>query len=167
MTLVVDYPGFIEAVKRYCAGKDDCIFYKKVGDSLHLSYVNAGSGVQIISSTSAGSIDEARAEVVKAGFCLNKGTWVTEASIEHLAQLATEVYVAAVSYETRKGPGLWMDAYSAPPTEGSVLRSIFEEFVSEGIMEDGDFEQFIHEARPNVRILDPADVERFIKQKSG
>ena len=34
-------------------------------------------------------------------------------------------------------------------------------------MEDGDFEQFIHEARPNVRILDPADVERFIKQKSG
>ena len=48
----------------------------------------------------------------------------------------------------------------------SVLRAIFEEFVSEGLIDERSFETFIAEARPIVRILDPEDLERFVKQKA-
>jgi len=166
MTLVVDFASFAAAVKRYGEGADDCIYYKKAGETIHLTFVNPKTGVQII-SFSTGKEDDVRKGLLDEGLCMMKGTWVTEASLEHLAQLTSDTYIAAVSYETRNGPGLWVDAFPAPPTEGGVLRSIFDEFVSEGLLDEGGFEQFIHEAKPQVRILDPDDIDRFIKQKHG
>ncbi len=166
MTLVVDYEGFAEALKKFGEGGKDCVFLKKVGDSVHLTYVNPRSGIQIVSFASGNEV-KVKAELESAGLCTMPGTWVTEASLEHLAQLTTESYVAAVAYDTRKGPGLWLDAFPTPPTEGAVLRAIFDEFVSEGLIDERAFEQFIHDAKPVVRILDPEDIERFIKQKAG
>lgn len=164
MTLVVDFQDFAASVKRFGKGQDDCVFYKRAGDSIHLTYVNPDKGIQIVSFRQ-GTEQAAKEEIEGHGFCASKGVWVTEASLEHLAQLTSETYIAAVSYDTKRGPGLWVDAYPAPPSEGSVLRAIFEEFVSEGLIDERAFEQFIQEAKPLVRILEPADVDRFIKQK--
>lgn len=164
MTLVVDFADFPDAVRRFGAGEGDCVFYKRVGEAVHLTYLNPTSGVQVV-SFAQGSEGDVKADLERQGFCTMKGTWVTEASLEHLAQLTSETYVAAVAYETRRGPGLWLDCFPTPPTEGAVLRAIFDEFVSEGMLDEGSFEQFIHEGKPNVRILDPEDIERFLKQK--
>lgn len=166
MVLVVDYPSFVPAVKRYTNGEDDCIYLKRAGDSLLLSYVNPHTGIQVL-AFGIGKEDDIVARLEGEGLCVAKGLWVTEASLEHLSQLSNDTYVAAVAYETRKGPGLWIDAYATPPSEGSVLRAIFEEFVSEGLIDESSFETFIAEARPIVRILDPEDMVRFVKQKAA
>jgi hypothetical protein len=165
MVLVVDYPGFVPAVKRYGVGNDDCVYTKRAGESLLLSYVNPTTGVQVL-AFGIGKEGDVVARLESEGLCVSKGLWVTEASLEHLAQLTNETYVAAVAYETKKGPGLWIDGYATPPSEGSVLRAIFEEFVAEGVLQERAFETFIAEARPTVRILDPEDLERFVKQKA-
>ena len=166
MVLVVDYPSFVPAVKRYGTGEDDCVYTKRAGENLLLSYVNPKTGVQVL-AFGIGKEEDVLARLDAEGLCSSKGMWVTEASLEHLAQITSETYVAAVAYETRKGPGLWVDAYSTPPSEGTVLRAIFDEFVSEGILDERAFETFISEARPQVRILDPDDLERFVKQKTA
>jgi len=165
MVLVVDYPSFVPSVKRYASGEDDCVYIKRAGESLLLSYVNPRSGVQVL-AFGIGREEDVIARLEQEGLCVATGLWVTEASLEHLAQVSNETYVAAVAYETKKGPGLWVDAYATPPSEGSVLRAIFEEFVSEGLIDERSFETFIAEARPIVRILDPEDLERFVKQKA-
>jgi hypothetical protein len=165
MTLVVDYKDFFAAVKRHGIGDDsDCVYYKRVGDSINLTYVNPQTGVQVVSFSPEGE-GEVTAALEAQGLCGSKGTWVTEASLEHLTQLASETYIAAVAYDTKKGPGLWIDALPTPPSEGAVLRAIFDEFVSEGLLDERAFEQFVHEAKPTVRILDPSDIERLLKQK--
>ncbi len=166
MTLVVDYPNFVPSVKRYGEGSDDCVYLKRAGESILLSYVNPNSGIQVL-AFAVGTEDEIVARLDSEGLCVSKGVWVTEASIEHLAQATNETYIAAVAYETKKGPGLWIDAYATPPSEGTVLRAIFDEFVAEGIIDERSFETFIAEARPQVRVLDPEDIERFIKQKTA
>lgn len=166
MTLVVDYPSFVPAVQRYGQGADDCIYMKRAGDSILLSYVNPTSGIQVL-AYGIGKEEDIVARLDAEGLCVAKGLWVTEASLEHLAQASNETYIAAVSYETRRGPGIWVDAYATPPSEGSVLRAIFEEFVSEGLLDERAFETFLAEARPQVRILDPDDIQRFIKQKTA
>jgi len=165
MTLVVDYPNFVPSVKRYGEGSDDCIYLKRAGETVLLSYVNPTNGIQVL-AFAVGTEDEVVRRLDSEGLCVSKGVWVTEASIDHLAQARNETYIAAVAYETKKGPGLWIDAYATPPSEGTVLRAIFDEFVSEGILDERSFETFIADARPQVRILDPEDIERFIKQKA-
>lgn len=166
MTLVVDFPEFADAVRRHSRDGDCCVMHRRVGDSTQFSYVNPDTGVQVVSML-VGTEADALKKLEQAGFKTMKGTWVTEASLELLAQLSGETFVAAVAYETRLGPGLWMDCYPYPPTEGTVLRTIFEEFVSEGFLGKGDFEVFLHEAKPMVRILSPSDLERFMKQKAS
>jgi hypothetical protein len=166
VTLIVDFATFPESIKRYGRHKDDCVYIRRSGDQFHLSYVNPDSGVQVICFLH-GTEEAIRDDLQGKGLHVAKGIWVTEASIEHLAQYEHETYIAAVAYETRNGPGLWVDASSAPPSEGSVLRAIFDEFVSEGTLDEDSFEQFIHDAKPTVRILDPDDIERFVKQKQA
>ena len=163
VTLVVDYGEFADAVKRY-GEAEQCVMYKRVGDSVHLTYVCPNSGVLVVSFF-VGSDEEAKRDLEAAGFCVTKGTWVTEASLEHLSQVVGDAYIVGVSYETRHGPGLWLDAFPTPPSEGTVLRAVFDEFVSEGQLGEDNFEEFLREARPQVRILAPNDIERFLEQK--
>ncbi len=164
MTLVVDFAEFVESVKRYGCDEGPCVYYKVMDDSVHLSYANPEKGIQIISYV-VGDEQTAKKELESKGIMAKKGSWVTEASLEHLAQLTGEAYVAAVAYETRQGPGLWLDAFPTPPSEGTVLRSIFEEFVTEGLLDEKDYERFLTDARPQVRILKPVEIDTFIKAK--
>ena len=166
MTLVVDFAEFAEAVRRFGRDDDCCIMHRRMGDSTQFTYVNPNNGVQIV-ALHVGSESDGIKELKSQGFETMRGTWVTESSLEHLAQLAGETYVAAVAYETKKGPGLWLDAYPYAPTEGTILRAVFEEFVSEGLSGEGDFEVFIHEAKPIVRILSPQEAERFLRMKQA
>lgn len=165
MTLIVDYPEFADAILRYGEVGDCCVMYRQRSDGLQLTFVDAKTGVHIVSKAQK-SETEVRRELEAKGFATLKGSWVTEASLDLVAQEESEVYVAAVSYETKEGPGLWMDAYSTPPPEGGVLRAIFEEFVNEGLLGEDDFEAFLTESRPQVRVLGPTEIEHFIKQKA-
>lgn len=131
---------------------------------MHLTYADPKSGVHV-SSFCVGTEDEVTAKLKAEGFETMRGMWVSEASLEHLAKLSGETYVAAVAYTTRTGPGLWMDAYPTPPSEGTVLRAIFEEFVAEGYVGENEFERFLELGNPTVRILGPLEIEKFLKQK--
>jgi hypothetical protein len=165
MTLVVDFSDFPDAIKRFRDSEaEPCAFYKKVGDSIELTFVNPRTQVQIVSGFS-GAEEEAVAALSQHGICVQKGVWVTEASLEHLARLAGEGYIVSVAYETNKGPGLWVDAFPYPPTEGGALRYLFEEFVSEGYLGERDFELFVHDTKPIVRIIGPEEIEKFLAQK--
>lgn len=164
MTLVVDFEDFADAVRRYGREGDDTVYFRRSGSSVHWSYLNPDTGVHV-ACFYRGDTDEAKSSLMAQGLKAKRGLWVTEASLEHLEQLAGETYVAAVAYETKEGPGLWMDAYSAPPTDGMVLRAIFDEFVSEGRIAEDQFDVFLAVARPTVRLLGPEQIERFQKQK--
>lgn len=164
MTLVVDFSEFGQSVKRYGLS-DECVVYvKPVADSVHLTYVNPQSGIQIVSFY-AGTETAAREKLEGLGFRAAKGTWVTEASLEHLARIAGEGTIVAVAYETPDGPGLWLDAWPTPVLDSTALKSLFEEFVAEGHLREDQYEEFLEHAKPVVQILSPEDVQRFIAQK--
>ncbi|HWP31367.1 MAG TPA: hypothetical protein VNK96_06555 [Fimbriimonadales bacterium] len=165
MTLFVEFPEFLRAVKMF-GGEPTacCLMLKAIRDSVHLTYADPKSGVHV-SSFCVGTEDEVTAKLKAEGFETMRGMWVSEASLEHLAKLSGETYVAAVAYTTKAGPGLWMDAYPTPPSEGTVLRTIFEEFVAEGYLGENEFERFLEEGNPTVRILGPLEIEKFLKQK--
>lgn len=164
MTLVVDFAEFPEAVTQFKSDGECCVMYRRVGDSTHFTYVNPQLGVQVV-SMQFGSEKDGIADLESRGFATLRGMWVTDASLEHLEQLAGDTYVAAVAYETKKGPGLWIDAYPYPPTEGTVLRTVFEEFVNQGLLDEREFERFIQEGKPMVRVLSPTDAEQYLKEK--
>lgn len=164
MTLVVEFDEFIRSVRRYAASDEPLVYYKPARELVHLTYVNPVSNVQVVSFF-AGSADSAVAALEAAGVAAAKGTWVTEASLEHLSQIAGEAYISAVAYQTHDGPGLWMDASPVQPLESTVFLTMFNEFVAEGHLKEEDYELFIANAMPTVRVLTPDDVQRFIAPK--
>lgn len=164
VTLVVEFAQFVEAVRRFGEPEGGCVLRKVVGDVVHLTHVNASAGVQIVSLFQGGEEDVERT-LSAEGLRTMRGVWVTEASLEHLARVAGEAHIAAVAYQTPDGPGVWMDAFPTPPSEGEVLRAIFDEFVTEGLLVARDFDTFLDEAKPQVRVLGPEEIERFLKQK--
>lgn len=164
MTLVVEFSEFASSARRYGAGADNVIYLKPVADSVHLTYVNPASKVQIVSFY-VGTEESAKKQLEADGFTTARGTWVTEASLEHLARVTGDAYIAAVAYQTPAGPGLWMDSSPTPPLESTVLKAIFHEFVDEGLLGDDQYEAFIEQAAPIVRILSPEDIQTFLRQK--
>ncbi len=166
MTLLVEFPEFVEVLKIFGSPNAKVVFYRKTLHQVHLTYADPERGFQVI-STFLGNVAEASRRLAEAGYQMLPGAWISEASLEYWAKVMGSVYVAGVAYHTPSGPGLWMDAYSSPPTEAQVLRFLFGEFVEEGLVEEGEFDRFLAEAKPTVQVLAPEDVERFLAQKGG
>lgn len=165
MTLFVDYETFPAAVRRHCSGSLAAVYVQLRGSVPVLSFFEPSCNVHVVCIADDRAPEEVEEELKARGFEVLHGLWVSEASIEQMLEAARATYVAAVAYNARGGPGLWMDAYPFHPTEGTVLRALFGEFVSEGLLQEDDFELFLREAQPIVRILTPEDAERFIRAR--
>lgn len=165
MTLFVDYETFPAAVRRHCSGPQAAVYVQLRGSVPVISFFEPSCGVHVVSIADDRAAEEVEGEMKAHGFEVLRGLWVSEASIEQMLEAARATYVAAVAYNARGGPGLWMDAYPFHPTEGTVLRTLFGEFVSEGLVQEDDFELFLREAQPIVRILTPEEAERFIQAR--
>jgi hypothetical protein len=166
VTLIVDFPEFVEVLRTFGSLNAKVVFYRKALHQVYLTHADPERNVQII-STFLGSVAEVARRLEEAGYQVLPGAWISEASLEYWAKIMGRVYVAGVAYHTPSGPGLWMDAYSSPPTEAQVLRALFGEFREEGLVEEGDFERFLAEAKPTVQVLSPEEVERFLAQKGN
>lgn len=165
VTLFVEYAAFHEAVQQHCSCPAATVYVQLRGSVPVLTFFEPSCGVHVVCIADDRAPEEVEAEMRGHGFNVSRGLWVSEASIEQMLEAARATYVAAVAYNARGGPGLWMDAYPFHPTEGTVLRTLFGEFVSEGLLQEGDFELFLREAQPIVRILTPEDAERFIRAR--
>lgn len=164
VTLIVEFPEFVEVLKRFGSPTARIVFYRRTPHQVHLTYANPERGIEVVSSF-LGSVAEVSRRLTEEGYEALPGMWISEASLEYWAKMTGNLCVAGVAYHTPSGPGLWMDAYPSPPTEAQVLRSLFEEFVAEGLVKENEFERFLVEARPQVQILSPEDVERFLANK--
>lgn len=113
--------------------------------------------VQAVSASPPGKVTE---DLRAAGIEVRKGNW----SDGQAQEPSMQFYVAAVAYRSREmKPGLWLDATVQEPTAADVLRKVFDEFRENGeLSADISFEEFIRLAHPNVGILKPSDVERFL-----
>jgi len=163
VTLFVDYETFPAAVRRHCAGAQATVYVQLRGSVPVISFFEPSCSVHVVCIADDRASEDVEAEMRAHGFEVLHGLWVSEASIEQMLEAARATYVAAVAYNAKGGPGLWMDAYPFHPTEGTVLRTLFVEFVSEGLLRQDDFELFLREAEPIVRILTPEDAERFVR----
>lgn len=99
-----------------------------------------------------------------AGFDVVPGEWRDGDSFNLDPSSGSSSYVAAVAYRSREEmPGLWMDAFPHEPTTGEVLKALYDDFAATGDLEDVPFEEFIRVAHPNVVILSPDDVAKFVR----
>lgn len=103
-----------------------------------------------------------RERLEAAELAVYEGHWRTEGAPE-LAMNEPETYVAAVAYRSGEDrPGLWIDAYSGPPSQMQVLKRLYDEFRQTGEMGELHFEEFVRLSHPNVVILHPSDLRNFV-----
>ena len=62
-------------------------------------------------------------------------------------------------------PGVWVDAYSEQPSAAMALKGLYDEFRSTGEVGEISFEEFVRLALPNVVIVSPLEIEKFIESK--
>ena len=76
-------------------------------------------------------------------------------------------YIAAIAYKSSdEMPGLWVDAFSETPTVAVAIKALYDEFRDTGEIGDISLEEFVRVANPNVTIVGPNELERFLAAKS-
>lgn len=159
MILTVPYEGFTEAVTRTINGK---VIY--VGSSGRYTVLTAGdvaSGTLVRSDTLA-SKEEATAALRQAGFVVIEGVW-RDKGIEQ-----SGLWVAAVAYRsTGETPGLWIETYDSEPTKGQVITDMYDEFCTNGEIEDIALDDFVRAARANIVILSPKSQAAMAQRLRG
>lgn len=163
MVLRVDLSKFPEAVKGLLATEE--VFASSRGSG---TWVTAGnpSRALLLSTFTKQPLDIVRRELEGSGLRVYEGEWSLQENVPSTE--VAETWVAAVAYVSRESmPGLWMDAYAAPPTAAQVLKAMYDEFRTNGEMAEVTFEEFIRLASPNVQILAPAQIADFAAEKEG
>lgn len=163
MTLHVEFEQFAEAAKRHL--KSPYAYVSRFENKTHVTAADPIANVLISASTKA-SLEEAKEKLIGAGIEVGHGGWA-EASHGPSDSLGELPFIAAVSYKSGdEMPGVWVDAYSEMPSPATVLKSIYDEFRQTGEVGDMAFEEFVRLATPNIAIVSPADVERYLSEKA-
>lgn len=164
MTLHVEFENFADAVKSHLGNAKAYIGRRE--NRTHVSAADPKSNTLISASTSLNMADASKL-LEKSGMSVEHGGW-SEAAGGATDALGELPYVAAVAYKSSEDmPGLWMDAYEIPPTPAVVLKAIYDEFRQTGEVGDMTFEEFIRLASPNVAIVGPTEIERFLSDKAA
>lgn len=120
----------------------------------------------MIAATSLVNPAEATKLLEDAGMTVHSGTWLLE-SFELDDAPVTTGYVAAIAYRTREAkPGVWLDAYDHEPTPAEVLKRLFDEFRETGELPEVTFEEFLRLAHPNVAVISPDEIVRYIERNT-
>jgi len=160
MTLTVPFAEFAAAVKRVLGAKE--AYVSSHGRSWR---VTAAADGKLVTSTVTVPKEKLTSELKEEGLQVHEGAWSLE-SLDMGPENGVDCYVAAVSYVSGDDkPGLWMDAFTDPPTGVQVLKAMYDEMLSTGELQDATFEDFLKLANANVIILAPADIRSFAHAK--
>lgn len=164
MVLRVPFERFAETVVSMAGAKR--VFAELSNGKLLLTAANPDKGIVVSAETGQG-LEKVKKSLEKDGFEVAEGVWA-----EALGALpnggSQGNYVAAVAYKSGEPmPGLWMEAFDAPPGEAQVLRAMFDEFCDTGEITDVSFEEFVRLAHPNVVVLSPEEIAAFAEKQQG
>lgn len=164
MTLHVDFDQFAATVKRLIA--EPVVFVARRDHRTCVTASDPAKQMLLFSQTKL-PIEEAQSVLQKDGMEVLHGYW-TEGEPCDPREDRHYVHVAAVSYRSGEDmPGIWIDAYSELPSTAMVLRALFDEFKETGEVGDLPFEEFVRIANPNVVVVSPAELERFLEAKEN
>ncbi|MCC7229540.1 MAG: hypothetical protein IT203_04035 [Fimbriimonadaceae bacterium] len=164
MTLHVDFDQFAATVKRLIA--EPLVFVARRDHRTCITASDPAKQMLIFSQTKL-SIEDAEGVLQKDGMEVRHGYW-TEGEPCDPREDGHHVHVAAVSYRSGEDmPGIWVDAYSDLPSTAMVLKALFDEFKETGEVGDLPFEEFVRIANPNVVIVSPVELERFLESKEN
>jgi hypothetical protein len=161
MVLRVPLESFPATVKRLLSCEQAYVMPQGTG-SIVTSADHKGASLVVCYAPT--SVEETTKQLEEQGMEVFLGTWSVE---DATTAEACEAYVAAVAYSSDEAkPGLWMDAFPEHPTLASVMRAMYDEFIATGeVPEDVSLEEFIRLANPNVVILSPSQVGKFVQAK--
>lgn len=162
MVLKVEIDRFAEEMKSRL-GTDEC--YVAAWGAGALATAGMPDKQLILASLSTHSVDKLTKELSGKGLKVQAGHWAL--TVEDLIEAHAKVpYIGAVAYKSKdQKPGVWVDAYAEEPTPGEVLMAIYNEFQETGDLSDISFEDFMKAAHPNVVIVTPEQIGRFVQQK--
>ncbi len=162
MVLRVEIDRFAEEVRARLEAKECYVAPWGPG-----SLATAGNADRqlILAAFSSHSVEATTQELTKSGLSVHSGHWAL--TVEDMIEAQPKVpYIGAVAYRSKdQKPGLWLDAYPTEPSPGEVLMAIFNEFQETGDLAEVSFEDFMKGAHPNVVIMTPDQIGRFLQQK--
>ncbi len=162
MTLHVELDSFAEETKRHTGGQ--LAYISRLENKTHVTSANPATGIVVSASTKL-SLDETRKALADQGMQVSNGAWESTGSraSDSLGELP---FIAAIAYKSSEEmPGIWVDAFEDQPSPATALKAIYDEFRETGEVGDISFEEFVRLANPNIAILHPADIERFLEKE--
>jgi|CXWL01.1.fsa_nt_gi hypothetical protein len=160
MVLRVEFEHFVESARRVLDNPIVAITSDRMGSRITAT---DKSGSHIVSSSSSHPVKKVEADLRKAGFEVILGEWTeTDSKTDN-----ENFSVAAVAYKSHESmPGLWIEAYSEAPSRATVLREIYDEFCGTGELQGTTLEEFLENTHPNVVVLSPDQIRRFLESRS-
>lgn len=162
MVLTVDFASFAQTAQRLTPGKTA---YLSVSDrGVTVATADPAANV-LVRAHSPNDRNKTRDELLAAGLSVDLGSW---ADCEPNSGSPNEaIFVAAVAYRsTESKPGLWVDIFAAKPTTSDVLNAFYQEMSTEGSGAPMSLDQFVRHADPNVVILEPDEIQAFLRKRS-
>lgn len=161
MLLRVEIDDFADAVDRFVGRRVAAIAKRSDGVVVTAA---APDKHTVVAATSSKPLADVESILKSAGFEVVRGEWRDGNSFEAGIDCNSDAFVAAVAYRSREEmPGLWMDAFPHEPTTGEVLKALYDDFAATGDLDEVPFEEFIRVAHPNVVVLSPDDVAKFLR----
>lgn len=163
MTLHVEFDRFSDEAKRHL--KNPVAYLARLENRTHATAADPAGGV-LISASSNLSMEDAKNLLVAKGMEVAHGGWSHNVAgiSDSLGELP---YIAAIAYKSSdEMPGLWVDAFSETPTVAVAIKALYDEFRDTGEIGDISLEEFVRVANPNVTIVGPGELERFLAAKS-
>jgi len=163
MTLQVPFDQFAETVKRLLKLEEAYVSSHLVGSVATSAMPDRSLVVVAVMSMPPESATE---KLKEAGLEVFNGTWLTPEEVLMPDVGLTQTHIAAVSYRSSGDKaGIWVDAYPFQPSQGAVLKAMYDDFRETGELDDVSFEDFTQIANPHVVIVSPSEIERFLRGK--
>ena len=164
MVLRVEFEEFAAACKKLL--KTEEVFLTTRGGGSLATAGEPGKNI-IVAAVGRQGIDEAKSALEAYGLKVAAGEWSLSGEGLEVSEVGCELHVGAVAYHSKDSkPGLWIDAFAEPRSQTQVLRVMFDELRETGELPEVSFEEFIRRANPNVIVLAPTDLMRFVDKQT-
>lgn len=121
----------------------------------------------VVAAVTTKPLSEVKELLAGQGLAVETGEWSHTGELQ-LDACEDQAYIAAVAYKSRESmPGVWVEAFPHAPTNAEVLKAIYDEFASTGEVGEITFEEFVRMAQPNVLVLTPDDIARFLRARTA
>lgn len=163
MTLHVPFDQFAKTVTHFLSTKD--VFVSAQGFGSLLTAAQPEKGLLIVCHADSAPTST-KEKLVQDGMTCFEGAWKLSDDVTTEEEGLTEAYIAAVSYKSGESmPGVWVDAHRTLPSQVQVLRVMYDEFRETGELPEVSFEEFVRLSEPNVVIVSPHEIQRFVDRK--